>query len=119
MRTFSVVLDRLPPRELRPNSRASWQAKLTPKAAERDAGFACARANWDGDAMRRAQLYVSVRHNRPLDLDNVLASLKAFFDGVVDAGVIIGDGPAAIPDMCVHWDGKGDTRIILQLREIP
>ena len=118
MRSFSVSLDRLPPRERRPNSRAPWQAKMKPAAAEREAGQFHARANWDGEPMDCAELIVAVRHTRRLDLDNVLASLKPFIDGLIDGGVVVDDGPDAIAVMTIQWQGIGKTKIVVQLREI-
>ena len=91
---------------------------MKPAQTERAFGFAYARAAWEGEPMRRAELSVSVRNPRRLDLDNVLASLKPFIDGLVDGGVIADDSPDCVYAIRLAWIGKGATRVAIELREV-
>lgn len=96
-RTLRIELP-LPPAGLSPNARGAWQkkARLTKRYRE----LAC----WlTRDARRKAGLprrawprAVATAHFfwpvlRARDVDNAQASLKAAFDGMVDAGLIAGD----------------------------
>lgn len=98
MTTITITIP-LPPRELSPNhtvgsrgGRLGKAAKI--KAYRRTAGFVALAARgrttlaWP-KATAQATFYVKI--NRRRDADNALASLKAAFDGLRDAGVIADD----------------------------
>ena len=92
--SLTVVLD-LPPKELSPNFRCHWAAKSKAKAAHRlhtkeQCVLAAVAADWPvGKAL--SEPVVKVAHyngrNVKIDRDNILASLKAAFDGLTDAGI--------------------------------
>ncbi len=80
----------LPPRELHPNSRPHPKRKwaLTKQYRTRALGEALAIRPWEpwGSATTQATFYFATNRNR--DRDNLLAWLKAAFDGIADADVI-------------------------------
>lgn len=82
-----------PPKVLHPNSRPHWRAKAAATKKYRNAVGAIAMSSlnaprWES-ASCKATFYVRDRRRR--DADNALASLKAAFDGLRDAGVIKDD----------------------------
>ena len=94
---FTLVLG-LPPKELNPNSRPHFRKK-----AEKTKGYRLHAAENGKIGMREILSksmpwrYVSIRATyfhktwRFLDRDNILASLKSAFDGMVDAGILTDD----------------------------
>lgn len=87
----------LPPKDLHPNSRVSWQAKSRAKAgyryevcieAKRQLGMSCERRLM---APITAYTTFAFNVNRKRDEDNLLAWCKSLFDGLVDARVLAGD----------------------------
>lgn len=96
---LSIVLP-LPPAACSPNARAHWRTKHRAMQVYREAAYLAAMA-----AIRAArpplaglpwqtateQATFAFRQARRRDADNLLASLKAAFDGLADAGVVIDD----------------------------
>lgn len=82
-----------PPRELSPNARGHWGRKYKATARYRDLVKVLAREVWNLPPMMRVTVRTTwhVPDRRRRDQDNALASLKAAFDGLVDAGVIEDD----------------------------
>jgi crossover junction endodeoxyribonuclease RusA len=85
-----------PPKELSPNARVHYmkKAKVVADYREECAWEAMVRQHDHGrpvaPPVRAAVTFVvPTRHKR--DLDNLLASLKPAWDGLVDAGVLAGD----------------------------
>jgi len=89
----------LPPKALSPNSRPTRRAKISAVRAYRTTAWAKAYEATGGKRYQWRQAYVCVsfhfKDRRQRDGDNLVASLKAAFDGLVDAGLILSD--AAIP----------------------
>ena len=93
--TITIVLPH-PPAPLRPNARCHWAVKS--KAVKSYRAFAKvlaiqAFANQPPPMWERASVQIiwrcrTLRHPDP---DNILASLKAVFDGLQDAGVVAND----------------------------
>lgn len=82
-------------RKTSPNARTHWAAKANATALLRRRTFAAAsalpaelRQQW---ASAHVQLTLRVATRRRRDADNVIASCKAVFDGLTDAGVILDD----------------------------
>ena len=87
---IGVVLP-LPDRRLSPNARVCWQAKARSVKAYRAFSFSLAQRYpraWKS-AEAQATFYFGDRRRR--DRDNLLASLKAAFDGIAAAGVVEDD----------------------------
>ncbi len=80
-----------PDRRLSPNARLHWRAKLVPKQKARiDASWATLAAegfhDWeepDGPIPVTITFYAP--DNRPRDMDNQIASMKAAMDGICDS----------------------------------
>lgn len=89
-----IVCLPLPPRELSPNARVSyWRRAAATRRYRRTAGLtalaaAGRRLNWNR-AVARATFYWPDQLRR--DIRNAEASLKAAYDGIVDAGVLTDD----------------------------
>lgn len=89
--TVTIYLP-LPPAALNPNARVHWRTKAKATKAYREA------ARWAAHAPHAAQWKVAdiqahfrFGQDRRRDRDNLLASLKAAFDGLVDAGLLADD----------------------------
>ena len=81
-----------PPAQLSPNARCHWRVKAEAVKSFRQAAMLAGRGH-SSEPLRTASVqatfFVGVRRRR--DGDNALASLKAAFDGLRDAGVIEDD----------------------------
>lgn len=87
----------LPPAQLSPNARPHWRAKAKAVRGYRQTAAALCRVamarqhvvgGWT-EATCRAYWYHRDRRRR--DRDNLQASLKAAFDGLADAGLLLDD----------------------------
>ena len=84
---------RLPPRELSPNARPHYLAKAEIVKAYRRGAYLKALV-WQPRsplALARVTARFWFKDRRRRDRDNLLASLKAAFDGLADAGVVADD----------------------------
>jgi hypothetical protein len=108
----------LPPKQMRPNARCHWRAKLKPKAQQRQEAYLCAKAacanppRWEL-AEVEATFYVA----RRWDSDNCIGSMKASADGLEDAGIVVNDsGFIWLPPKQVI-DGKrtGKRGVVLRI----
>jgi hypothetical protein len=104
--TYEVFVPVLPGLALSPNSRSHWRRKMA--ATKELRGYVSTfiladvrQQKWPGLPMQRAQITFEYRvcrkregpdgYARPRDPDNAQAALKGLIDGVVDAGIVIGD----------------------------
>ena len=92
MNAYMTITLPHPPKQLRPNYRLVWQAKLKPKKAARELAIRAATAalRHAGDALvPYTPVGYSVRWcywgTQKPDSDNVLASCKAYLDGIATA----------------------------------
>lgn len=103
MKRITIYLD-MPHKHLSPNSRCHWAQKSKAKKDQRDhSRYRILRAlNEDATAKARprewtpwktanVEITVTPPDRRRRDKDNLLASLKAAFDGAQDAGLIADD----------------------------
>ena len=87
----------LPPRELSPNARPHWAAKARAVRRYREMSGVCAMAEMRQQGFTKpfAHAFVLPIFTFPRDarrdLDNLAASLKAGYDGLVDGGVVTDD----------------------------
>lgn len=87
---IGVVLP-LPGRTLSPNARVCWQAKARSVKAYRGFAFSLAQRYPRAWKAAEAEATFWFRDRRRRDRDNLLASLKAAFDGIAAAGVVEDD----------------------------
>lgn len=123
-RALLVVLP-LPPKQLAPNwrSRSHWPKVRALKSYRHEAkvetlkavGPKSLRLYWT-HAVTQATFYFKV--NRRRDDDNLSASLKAAWDGIADAGVVINDAGFTHMPPLVFTD-KRRPRVELKLLEVP
>ncbi len=117
---LTVILP-LPPPELSPNSRCHWakKAKVTNKyRVDAFKAMTAAICNarllksvpWRGDIGVRSAFFFKAARRR--DRDNALASLKAAFDGVADAGLVF-DDDQFVPYPAVLSVDRGNPRVEL------
>ncbi len=101
----------LPHRALSPNARVHWREKATATKAYRALASTSGREQIIGQAnagrhewrwkSATAQATFFHTQNRRRDRDNLLASLKAAFDGIADAGIVADDsGITHLPVQC-------------------
>lgn len=95
MNTVVVELD-LPPRELAPNARPHFMAKSKATRKYRGACYLLAlaashgrRPKWKGATVKATFHFPDAGRQR--DKDNLLASMKAAWDGFADAGLVDND----------------------------
>ena len=93
--SVTIVLPH-PPLPLRPNSRTHWRKKAQAVKAYRLAARLAARTTLGMDAPPcwvKARVKVIWRSRTLIhpDPDNIIASLKAAFDGLADAGIVEND----------------------------
>jgi hypothetical protein len=103
MKQIRINLD-MPHKHLSPNSRCHWAQKAKAKKDQRD--HSCYRILWALNEIApvnthfrewvpwktaNVQIVVTPPDRRRRDKDNLLASLKAAFDGAQDAGLIADD----------------------------
>jgi len=91
----------IPPLETRPNARGHWAKKANAVKKQRsDAMFAAVaelyRMNAKPPRWQQAEVQATFHRPEPqcrkADLDNLTGWLKASFDGLQDAGIIVNDG---------------------------
>ena len=103
MKLITIYLD-MPHKHLSPNSRCHWAQKSKAKKAQRDQSryrilcelneldiVSATRSKWTPWKTANVQITVVPPDRRRRDKDNLLASLKAAFDGAQDAGLIADD----------------------------
>ena len=101
--SLTIVLP-LPRKALHPNARCHYMAKARAKSEDRhDAAIAATaamnKAKLSPPRWAVADVEVEYRfyRNSPRDPDNLVAWYKSFLDGIVDAGVLIGDSTITLP----------------------
>ena len=109
----------LPPKELHPNSRVHWAAKARAvKAYRQQTGIMTLL--WQHLHWKRVTVQATFyfKTSRRRDGDNLLASLKPAFDGLVDAGVLVDDSGITHLPVTVKID-KENPRVELRIKESP
>lgn len=108
-----------PPAALKPNSRPHWRAKAKATKDYRYGAHVAALDQCDGgQGWKGASVKViaTYRDARRRDKDNILASLKAAFDGLADAGIVADDADFTYEPVEVR-KGK-DVGITLIITEV-
>jgi crossover junction endodeoxyribonuclease RusA len=102
-----IVTLPLPHKNLSPNSRCHWRAKASAVKAYRSAALIAAYGKGDApldSAQVKCVFYF--RDVRRRDSDNLLASMKSAFDGLVDAKIFKDDNRLTHLPVEQHKDGK-------------
>ena len=114
-----LVLD-LPPRELSPNFRSHWAKKAKAVKYYREQAWARARIEaprpfleWKRATLRTTWYLPDARRRDP---DNLMASLKAAIDGLVDARVLADDNGLIIHPPVLAIDRQW-ARVVLDIEE--
>jgi crossover junction endodeoxyribonuclease RusA len=91
-RQITITLP-LPPKSLSPNARVHWATKARATKSYRSAAKYRASFEAPSKPWRQVEIHATFvfATNRRRDKDNLLASLKAAFDGLVDAGIVEDD----------------------------
>jgi crossover junction endodeoxyribonuclease RusA len=110
------------------NDRSHWRLKAKRTAAVRAETAALARLELTADRVLTGvdltppidvTLTYYPRDKRRRDADNLVATLKACCDGLVDAGVVLDDDPTfMVKHMPIIAAPDGDPRLELTVREI-
>ncbi len=123
--TRLVITLPLPSAKLSPNARVHWRSKAAAtKAARQFAMMAAlealeraAASIWTDPPQWRAateQATFHVRDKRRRDKDNLAASLKAYRDGITDAGILADDSGLTQLPVVVTVDGPPRVVIVLE-----
>lgn len=89
--TVTIYLP-LPPAALKPNARVHWRTKAKATKAYREtARWAALVPHPSAWKSAEIQAHFRFKQDRRRDRDNLLASLKAAFDGLVDARLLADD----------------------------
>lgn len=101
----------LPPADLSPNARVHWRRKARAVKAYRDQAYLEAiqaggrNARW-ADAVSEVAFYWP--DGRQRDYDNASATLKPAWDGMVDAGLLVGDASKSLSHRPIKFGISGD-----------
>ena len=118
--TYKITMP-IPPLALRPNGRSHWRVKA--KATKLFRGMAYLRSGqsigkavpprWAKATVQCDFYFKTVRH---LDPDNAIASMKAAFDGMADAGFVGNDRNLWPLRPTMHKDAK-NPRVEITISE--
>lgn len=117
-----LVTVSLPARTLQPNARVHWAVRMkATRKARVEAWASCqvamheqgVQGQWKAAECRAVWF---ARDSRRRDRDNLLATLKATFDGLVDGGLLVDDAGLTHLPLAVEVDSKR-PRVELHLKE--
>lgn len=112
--TIRIVLP-LPAKQLSPNARVCWQAKARAVKQYRSISFFVSQqfpSRWKSAEVESTFYF---RDRRRRDRDNLLASLKAAFDGIASAGIV--DDDANLTHLPVRLEVDRDApRVEISIR---
>jgi crossover junction endodeoxyribonuclease RusA len=112
-----VITLPIPHRELSPNARCHWATKSRAvKAAREVARWTTTVAGGACLMLTTARIDIRALHTikRRRDRDNLIASCKAYFDGLADAGLIANDSGFTLGPVVFGVD-KEEPRIELEV----
>ena len=128
---FRITIPRLPSPGLNPNrvSRAGnlWFAYAKAKREDGDTALLCARQSrlpksmpWQSVAIRVHFVLPYVKSVRVRDWDNLIASCKGFWDGLVQAGVLADDNMGVVKRLAFTHEYKQgrEAATIFEIEEI-
>lgn len=115
---------RLPNATLSPNARPNRYTKARATKEARHWAMWCATSELRNRGMEpprwlsaEVRIAFYFRENRTRDRDNALASMKAYFDGIADAGIVTNDAGLVLcsPEMNVD---SANPRVEIEVREM-
>ena len=113
-RIFRIDLP-LPPKELSPNWRGHWAQKAKAVKRYRELAHALSLANLrDRWPAALCQCTFTFKDARQRDKDNLLASMKAAFDGIADSGAVANDSGITHLPVLVQVD-KANPGVAVQM----
>ena len=119
MRNFRVIIDGFPPREASPNARVHYMKLHSVKKEQKElmTGLILAKGIPD-KPMDKAHLTITFesKDKRKRDIDNLLASCKAYIDALVP-DVIIDDNAERLSLSLFYKSKMPETRIIFELED--
>ena len=129
--TITIILP-LPSSSLSPNARVHWAQKAVSAKAARMLAFSKTRFTMTMTGARpmwkraRYTATFSFPDRRPRDLDNLMASLKAYLDGIADAGLVANDRALWPERPAVECDpeikrqkSRGYVRLVIEREKVP
>ena len=121
MKAIVITLP-LPPQAMYPNARKHWKAKMGPKKQQRSDAYMAAFNSTTGSGQPRprwqlAECQATFYLERRRDGDNLIAWLKATFDGLEDAGIVENDGNFIHlpPQQITGKHAKGERKVVLTI----
>ena len=118
--TYKIVIDGFPPRDASPNARVHYMKLHSVKKAQGElmTGLILAQGIPD-KPMDKAHLTITFesKDKRRRDIDNLLASCKAYIDALVP-DVIVDDNAERLGITLYYKSKTKETRIIFELEEI-
>tara|TARA_R110000824_G_scaffold337488_1_gene524093 strand:- start:506 stop:898 length:393 start_codon:yes stop_codon:yes gene_type:complete len=129
MRNYKLVLQEMPPKEIRGNSRAHWRTvRRINRERREDAKLLALVTVQEADKTltitpieSRVLISYEFYHWKPIDLDNLIFGMKSTLDGIVDSGVVSDDAPhlAKIEAEFFKQPKKdNDSKVIVSISEI-
>ena len=122
MRTITITLDHLPPKELNPNNlrRTHWTVRSRFSRIAKDEMAWLAKHHWKGKKpMNKAIIRYEFhfKDNRTHDYDNLLSACKPYQDGLVVGGVIVNDDckHLEIGSLKAFYDGV--DKVVIKVEE--
>jgi len=112
----------IPPRSLSVNSRVHWAVRMKATKRCRVDAWAAVQVAMHEQGVKgkwthcECRVVWYARCNRRRDKDNLLASLKATFDGLVDGGLLIDDAGITHLPLSIDVDPR-NPRVELHLKE--
>ncbi len=111
----------LPPKELSPNARVHWRvkAKFTKSARSIAACSAIIASDMQrlGWKAARVKCVFTFGDKRQRDKDNLLASMKAYFDGLADAGVVENDSQLTYEPIEITAPNRLQKRVVIHIEQ--
>ena len=129
MRNYKLVLQEMPPKEIRGNSSAHWRTvRRINRERREDAKLLAFVTVQEADKTltiipieSRVLISYEFYHWKPIDLDNLIFGMKSTLDGIVDSGVVSDDAPhlAKIEAEFFKQPKKdNDSKVIVSISEI-
>ena len=119
MRIYKIVIDGFPPREASPNARVHYMKLHSVKKAQGELMTGLILVQGIADKpMEKAHLTITFesKDKRKRDIDNLLASCKAYIDALVP-DVIVDDNAERLSLSLYYKSKMPETRIIFELEE--